>query len=291
MKKIIQHLKGIRYRIFYYLCPDKIFLNHKFRETFGRNIDWKNPKTFNEKLQWLKIYDRNPFYSNLVDKYEVRKYISEKIGSKYLVPCIGIWEKVSDIDFDKLPDKFVLKCTHDSHSVVLCSDKSTFDVEKCKKFLKKRLNNNFYYNAREWPYKNVKPRIIAEEYLFDGCETLTDYKFFTFNGNPKIMYISNDIGTDPRTDFFDMDFNHLSIQMKDPPAEQMPNKPLLFEEMKRVAETLSEGYPHLRVDFYVVNDKLYVGELTFYHCSGFSKIYPEEWDEKLGEYLVLPHKK
>lgn len=292
MKSIKPIIQAITYRLYYYCCPDKIYLNNKFKQVFGRDIDWKNPTTFNEKLQWLKIYDRNPLYTQLVDKYEVRKYIAEKIGEEYLIPCLGVWNKFDDIDFDKLPNQFVLKCTHDSHSVIICEDKSTFDFEMARKSLAEHLKRNFYYNAREWPYKNVKPRIIAEQYMTENNvtkrEPLTDYKFFCFEGEPRFMYISKDIGVNPTTDFFDMEFNNLPFKMKDPNSATKPMKPEQFDTMKKLARILSKGLPHVRVDFYCINGHLYVGELTFYHSSGFSPVNPVEWDEKIGNYIKLP---
>ena len=302
MRSLKKLAKSLGLRLYYYCCPDKIYLNRKFREVFGRNINWKNPTTFNEKLQWLKIYDRNPLYTKLVDKYEVRKYIAEKIGEQYLIPCLGVWDRFEDIDFDQLPDQFVLKCTHDSHSVIICKDKSKFDYAEAQKSLTAHLKRNFHYNAREWPYKNVKPRIIAEKYMTEEqkeeCaasvpenDALIDYKYFCFDGIPKFMYISNDAGADPRTDFFDMEYKHLPFCMKDPPSDILPPQPKHFEKMEKLAKVLAQGLPHVRVDFYCVGDKIYVGELTFYHCSGFSTISPPKWDRIIGEYLKLPNKK
>lgn len=269
--------------------PDKWYLSFMFRSRMGYWMDWKKPKTFNEKLQWLKVHDRNPLYTKLVDKYEVRKYIAEKIGEEYLIPLLGVWDNVDDIDFEKLPNQFVLKCTHDSGSVIICKTKKIFNQTKSTLFLKERLKSNFYYWAREWPYKNVSPRIIAEKFLDDesGHEAICDYKFFCFNGIPEIMYVSRDKDEEPFTDFYDINFKKLNIKMRDKNSNKNIPKPLFFDTMINIAKVLSKGIPHLRVDFFIVKDKLYIGELTFFHCSGFAQISPQEWAFSLGEKINL----
>ncbi|MDY4223802.1 MAG: ATP-grasp fold amidoligase family protein [Candidatus Limivicinus sp.] len=270
---------------------DEAFLKRKFKLRMGYELDLDNPKTFNEKLQWLKLYDRNPLYTKLVDKYEVRKYIAEKIGEEYLIPLVGgPWNSPEEIDFDALPDQFVLKCTHDSGSVVICKDKSKLDIPAAKAKLSKHLKRNYYWTNREWPYKNVPPRIIAEKYMEDETGELRDFKFLCFNGMPRMMYISRDAAADTTTDFFDMDFNHLPIRMKDPNSAILPTKPECFEEMQRIASVLSEGIPHVRTDFYCANSKIYFGELTFFHNGGFTGINPAEWNYKVGSWIKLPRK-
>lgn len=269
-------------------------LKVEYRMRIGKKLKLKHPITYTEKLQWLKLYDRKPVYTDMVDKYKAKYVISEKVGEKYVVPTLGVWDTFDDVDFEKLPEKFVLKCTHDSGSILVCDDKARLDYGKAKKHFEFHLNNDEYVLGREWPYKNVRRRIIAEPLLLQKDvgegSTIKDYKFFCFGGEPRIMYISNDRGDDPKTDFFDMDFNHLPIRMKDPNSSVPPVKPNCFEEMKMVAQKLSEGIPHLRVDFYVVDDKPYVGEMTFFHNSGFTSIYPDEWNKKLGEWIELPAK-
>ena len=252
-------------------------------------MDIDNPTTFNEKLQWLKLHDRKPEYTQMVDKYEAKKYVAEKIGEQYIIPTLGVWDKFDEIDFDSLPNQFVLKCTHDSGGLVVCRDKSKLDFDLVKKKISKSLKQNYFWRGREWPYKNVKPRIIAEKYMEDGeNECLTDYKFFCFGGEPKFMYRSMDKAKDPRTDFFDMDYNRLNMRMRDPNSDIIQQKPENFEKMKELSRILSVGIPHLRVDFYEIGGKIYFGELTFYHCGGFAKVYPEEWMNILGDWITLP---
>lgn len=284
MKKV---LKRVKY--FLRFLPDKCFIKIYYRIKMHRKINLKKPVTFNEKLNWLKLYDRNPLYTKLVDKYEVKQYIIDKIGSEYVIPTIDVWDNVEDINFKDLPKSFVLKCTHDSEGLVICKDKENIDVEFIKKKLKNALKYNFYYIGREWPYKNVKPRIIAEPYLEDHeKKELWDYKFFCFDGQPLIMYIAtNRINNDTRFDFFDMDFNRLDIQQHYPNSNILFEKPKCWEKLIDLSRILSFGFKHIRVDFYVVDDKIYFGELTFFHMSGFSPWNPTKWDHILGDYLKL----
>ena len=268
--------------------PDKWYLSLMFRSKMGYWMNWKTPKSFNEKLQLLKIHDRNPLYTTLVDKYEVRKYVAEKIGEEYLIPLLGVWNTPNEIDFNKLPNQFVLKCTHDSGSVIICKNKANFNIEKGKIKLFSALSKNFYNIAREWPYKNVKPRIIAEKFLENyNNNELCDYKFFCFYGMPKFMYISHDKAINPTTDFFDMEFNHLDMRMRDPNSEQFPTKPVAFDEMKDLAAKLSQNIPHVRVDFYCVQNQVYFGEMTFFHSAGFFSIKPQYRADEIGNLINL----
>lgn len=277
------------------MIPDRTFLKIKFRLKMGRKLDLKNPQTFNEKLQWLKLYDRNPLYTTLVDKQEVKKYITEKIGAEYVIPTLGVWDRPEDIDFDSLPNQFVMKCTHDSGGLVICKDKSKLDVEQVKKKMAKTLKLKYYYMHREWPYKNVKPKIFAEKYMEqkqeDGQECLTDYKFFCFDGKVKVMYIANEKATPPSTDYFDVDFNHIDLITRDKNAPVPPAKPEQFEKMVELAEKLSQGIPCVRVDFYYVNKQIYFGEFTFFHNAGFCSLKPYNWETTLGSWIKLPEKK
>jgi hypothetical protein len=271
--------------------PDKTYLKLVYYYAFHKKLNLKNPKTYNEKLQWLKLYDRNPLYTSLVDKYKVREYVEQKIGKEYLVPLLGVWNNFDEIDFNKLPNQFVLKCTHDSGGVQICKDKEKFDHFKSKAFFDARLKENFYSHYREWPYKNIKPRIIAEEYMEDEeYQELRDYKLFCFDGEPEYIFIASDRqnkNEETKFDFFDMDFNHLPFINGHPNSNKEIHKPILFEEMKKLAMVLSEGMPHVRVDFYEVNGKLFFGELTFYHFSGLTPFNPNEWDYILGDKISL----
>ncbi len=273
----------------YKLWPDSLWLRFVYWQRLHRKLNLNNPRRYTEKLNWLKLHDRNPLYTILVDKYEVKQYIKKRLGEQMVIPLYGVWDHFDDIDFNQLPDKFVLKCTHDSGCFCICNDKTKFDIQSAKSKIEKSLNSNFYWWTREWPYKNVKPRIIAEKFMEEGDgDVLTDYKFFCFNGEPQMMYISKDVSTEPRTDFFDMNWNHLPFRLKDPHADVMPAKPEKFDEMREIARVLSEGIPHVRVDMYVINKQIYFGEMTFFHNSGIFSVTPDEWDFKIGEWLKLP---
>lgn len=283
-KKILKRIKE-----FLRFLPDKAYIQLYYFAQFKHFCNLKNPKTYNEKLNWLKLNDRNPEYTKMVDKYEVKKYVSNIIGKEYIIPTLGIWDKFDDIDFDELPEQFVLKCTHDSEGVVVVKDKSSFDVDKARKKINEALKCNFYYIGREWPYKNIKPRIIAEKYMEDEeCGELRDYKFFCFNGEPKAMFIASDRGIgETKFDYYDLNFNHLNIIQHYPNSKLKIEKPKNFDKMIELAKILSKNLIHVRVDFYEVNGKVYFGELTFYHFSGFQPFIPEEWDYKFGELINL----
>ena len=257
-----------------------------------RKLDLKNPKRFSEKVQWLKLYDRRDEYTQMVDKYEAKNYIAEKLGEEYIIPTLGIWNSFDEIDFDKLPNKFVLKSTHDSGGVVICKDKNTFDIEHAKNILNRSLKRNYYYVGREWPYKNVKPRIIAEEFVEDMDE-LVEYKIFCFNGKAKVVLVcKGKAHSNERTnDYCDLELNRLPFTVLFPNSKGELNKPEELTKMIELSEKISKDIPLLRNDFYLSNGKIYFGELTFYHNSGTQKFSPEEWDYKLGEMLELPIKK
>lgn len=279
---------------FYKLLNDKKYLELLYYRKMNKKIDLENPKTYNEKLQWLKLYDRKPIYTTMVDKYEAKNYVAERIGEEHIIPTLGVWDKFEDIDFDSLPDRFVLKCTHDSGGLVICKDKSEFDYKKAKKKIKKSLKRNYYWSGREWPYKDVKPRIIAEQYMEDAeTAELRDYKFFCFNGEAKMIFIATDRqkkDEETKFDFFDMDYNHLPIVNGHPNSKKVPQKPKNFEQMRILAEALSDRIPHLRVDFYEVDGNVYFGEMTFFHFSGMVPFEPQEWDEIIGSWIDLPEK-
>ena len=274
------------------ILPDRFFIKILFRLRMGYKLNLDNPQTYSEKLQWLKLYNRKPEYTKMVDKVGAKEYVASIIGEEYIIPTIGVWDRVEDIDWDTLPNQFVLKCTHDSGGIVICSDKSKLDITRAKRDLKRGLKRNFYSQNREWPYKNVAHRIIGEQYMVDesGYE-LKDYKFFCFDGVPKAMFIATDrgvIGTETKFDFFDMDFNHLPFTNGHPNSDKPVKKPTGFEEMKRLATALSKDIPHARIDFYDINGKIYFGEITFFHWSGTTPFEPMEWDYKFGEWIKLP---
>ena len=274
------------------VLSDKTFIKIEYRNRMRKKLNLKNPQTFNEKLQWLKIYDRKPIYTTMVDKYEVKNYVADKIGDEYIIPTLGVWDSFDEIDFDALPDQFVLKCTHDSGGLVICKDKSKLNKEKAKKKIELSLNRNYYYHGREWAYKDVKPRVIAEKYMEDkNSKDLKDYKFFCFDGKVKAMFIATDRftqGVETKFDFYDTNFEHLPFTNGHPNAECVIEKPKHFEKMKELAEILSKGIPQIRVDFYEIDDEVYFGELTFFHWSGMVPFVPEKWDYVFGEWIELP---
>lgn len=286
LQKIINRMAG---RYYFNWLPDKQYVQLYYWSVFGKKLNLKNPMTYTEKIQWLKLYDHNPLYSQLVDKYGVREYISEKIGSQYLFPLIGVWENVDDIDFDQLPNQFVLKCTHDSGGLIICKDKAALDVDAAKKKLVHSMKSDYYLHGREWPYKNVHRRIICEKYMVDESGTqLKDYKFFCFDGEPKLLFVASDRGIDTRFDFYDMEFNHYDVKNGHEMSSVAFKKPRGFEEMCHLARKLSTGFRHVRVDFYDINGKVYFGELTFYHNSGFVPFVPDSFDRMVGDWLTLP---
>ncbi len=274
--------------------PDRPYLMWKFKAGMGRKLALNCPTSFNEKLQWLKLYDRKPEYSVMVDKYEAKRYVAQRIGEKHIIKTLGVWERFEDIDFAALPDKFVLKCTHDSGGLVICRDKTTLDLSAAKEKIQKSLKKNYYWSGREWPYKNVPPHIIAEEYMEDGHEKgLRDYKFFCFDGEPKTIYVSEGLEHHPTASisFLTMDWEFAPFGRSDYKGfEKLPEKPKKFEEMIAIARTLASGLPFVRVDLYEINGEVYFSELTFSPCGGMLPFDPPEWDQKLGEWIELPEK-
>lgn len=294
-------MKKFESSLFFKLLPDKLALKIQYKNRFLRPLNLKNPQTFNEKLQWLKLYNRKPEYSKMVDKYEAKKYVASIIGEEYIIPTYGVYNSFEEIDFDALPNQFVLKCTHGSGDVVICKDKATLDIAAAKKKLTKSLKTNYYKIGREWPYKNVKPRIIVEKYMEDiplstSSENsnllevgLTDYKTYCFNGKPKMMLIASGRFSSQQTrfDYFDEDFNWLDLEWGNPRSEEQPKRPQLFEEILKLASLLSKNIPHVRVDFYVNGSQIYFGELTFFDGGGFTPFTPEEWDYTIGSWIEL----
>lgn len=274
--------------------PDSLWLKYMYWRTLKKTLDLKNPITFNEKLQWLKLYDRNPLYTQMVDKYEVRETIQKRIGEEYLIPLVGgPWNSFDDIDFSKLPDKFVLKCTHDSGSVAICRDKTKFDVAGTRKQFSRALKGNFFYGGREWPYKNAKPRIIAEEFISNGVnEDISDYKLHCFNGQVKMILVCADRNKEGGVQkvFYDQEWNKLEVRRPDALSDIEVPRPKLLYEMIEIAEMFSRDIPFLRVDLYEISGKLYFGEFTFFPAGGFERFEPDEWDLKMGNWLSLPER-
>lgn len=286
---------GILKKMSKFIKDDKLYLSLRWRCEMGYSLPWDQPRTYNEKLQWLKLYDRNPQYTIMVDKYLVKRYVSNLIGEEYLIPTLGVWDSADEIDFDSLPNRFAIKCNHNSGTgMFICKDKTQMNVQKVKEGLRRGLNENYYLNNREWPYKDVPRKIIAEQFMEDRkTGELRDYKFFCFNGLVKGLFIATGRSKGEHAvcfDFFDENFNHLPIKHGHPNALKTPEKPDTFEEMKRIAATLSRGIPSVRVDLYEINGKVYFGELTFTHWGGFMPFEPPEWDLTFGEWIKLPNR-
>ncbi len=270
------------------VIPDKVYLELMYRAMIGKKLDLKKPKTFNEKLQWLKLYDRKPLYTILADKYEVRKYIEKTIGDEYLIPLIGVYDKFEEINFSQLPNQFVLKCTHDSGSVFICTDKSKFDIEKVREKINKALKRNYYYFAREWPYKNVKPRIICEKFISDKNTTPDDYKVLCFNGRAKLIGVHIDRFGNHCLDNYDREWNKTIIAKDGPMSDMIYDKPKQFDNMILLSEKLAANMYHVRIDWFIINNKLYFGEVTFFEAAGYDNFDNKDDDFLLGRWIKLP---
>lgn len=278
---------------FAFLFPDKMYLKLLYRFRLGRRLNLNNPQRFTEKLQWLKLYYHNPLCKDLVDKAKVKKYIADWIGEEHVIPTYGIWDKFDEIDFDKLPDQFVLKTTNGGggNGIVICDKKKQLDKNKARNILEKSLRQNIFEKLREWPYKEIDRRILAEKYMEDEYGELRDYKFYCFDGVPKCMFVASNRYTNHNFSYFDMDFNRLSItSVGGRPSKHEIQKPICFNEMKIIASRLSKGFPHVRVDLYTCQDKVFFGELTFFDLSGYDNFSSDEWDLKFGSWLRLPDK-
>lgn len=271
---------------------DKIYLEHLYEATLGKKLNIEKPKTFNEKLQWLKLYDRKPEYTQLVDKYKVREYVRDSIGSEHLIPLLAVVNEFEQINFEKLPAQFVIKTTHDSGGVVVCRDKGSINLQNAKYKINKSLKNNYYYRAREWPYKDVKPRIIIEELLTDKSgRSLNDYKILCFNGEPKIIQVMSDrTENDFYLNHYDIEWNEIDIQRKNRQKNPKPiEKPKRLNEILAISRILSRNIPFVRVDLYYTNNHIYFGELTFYPMSGFMDFADSKSDNLLGSWIELPY--
>ncbi len=301
-ERIIRAIKHPRYFGSKILCffahwitNDEWYVKMRYRLYVGKKLNLDNPQTYNEKLCWQKVYDHNPLYTTMVDKFAAKDYVAKIIGEQYIIPTIGYWDKPEDIDWDRLPDQFVLKTTHDSGGVIVVKDKGKLNREKAIQKLNRCLKSDNYAVTREWPYKNVRRRVIAEQYMEDTkTGELRDYKFFSFDGEVKALFISQDrgkAGEEVKFDYFDADFNYLDIHQYHDAGKSTPEKPVCFEEMKSLASKLSKGIPQVRVDFYEVDGKVYFGELTFFHHGGIVPFTPEKWDYTFGSWIKLPKEK
>lgn len=280
-----------------HIFSDETYLKVRYLLAMGKSLNLKNPQSFSEKLQWLKLYDRRPEYTKMVDKYAVKEYVANIIGEKYIIPTLGVWDKPEEIEWHRLPKQFVMKTTHGggSNGVVICKDKDIFDKTAAIRLLKHNMANSDWRNQMEWPYKNVPHRIIAERYIEPKNEKddLADYKFFCFNGEVKGLFVATERqkeGVDVKFDFFDADYNHLPFKQGHENAIPCPVKPKNFEIMKDIAAQISKGYPHMRVDLYDNGDNVYFGEITMFHFGGMEPFRPEKWDFYFGEMLILPKK-
>lgn len=282
-------LKYLISKGFFDYLPDKYFLQIFYYVHLKKWINFNLPKTFNEKLQWLKLYDRNPEYTVLVDKVKVRTYIAEKIGSQYLIELLGSWNSAYEIELDKLPEQFVLKCNHDSGSTILCTDKATFDSKTSFEKLEKARKTNYYKKGREWPYKHVIPQILAEPLLTNDADLLLDYKFMCFNGKVKCIFVCSEREKHfVKVTFFDREWKKMPLERHYPSSDKDIKKPANLELMIELAETLAENIPFVRVDFYEIDNKVLFGEMTFFPGSGVEEFRPEEYDYKFGMWLKLP---
>lgn len=288
-KKIVRS-RELRIKISNFLSfvPDKPYLKMVYYMKTGERLNLDNPVGFNEKQNWLKLHDIHPEYTKLVDKYEVRSVIKELLGDGYMFPVLGVWDTYDDIDFASLPDQFVLKCTHDSQSVKIVEDKNKIDHKEFRKFYNGRLKINPFNMGREYPYKNVRPRIIAEK-LMVAEGGINDYKFFCFDGKPVIMFIATERASgDTKFDFFDMDFNHLDIVNIHPQSDKGEiEKPVCFDEMRQIAAKCSQGMKFVRIDLYEIDGKVYFGEYTFFHGGAFWPMKPEHWEKDLGDLIKI----
>lgn len=288
-RKIILFLvaKGI-----FDFLEDEPYLKLVYWAELDKKLNLVSPNTFNEKLNWKKINDRKKNYTTMADKFEVKKYVSDRVGEQYLIPVYGIWNTFDEIDFAALPNEFVLKTTHDSGGVVICTNKAEFDLNQARKIINQHLKRNYFKWRREWPYKDIQPRIIAEKFVKDdNFENLPVYKFFCFHGVPKIVQsIQNDKQSNETIDYFDMEWNLLDLKQNFPNSKEPLEKPRKLEEMVELAATLSKDMDFIRVDLYIINEEIKFSEFTFYSDAGINAFTPESWDDTLGSWLSLPDK-
>ena len=275
------------------LMSDKYFLKVQWKRCMGYELDLEYPETFNEKLQWLKLYDRRPEYTTMVDKYLAKQWVADRIGEHYVIPTLSVYKSVDEIYLDKLPDKFVLKCNHDSGSVVICKDKSKFDLDAAKKTLDQALKKNYYWDSREWPYKNIKRCIIAEKFIEEVEDDIVDYKMMVFNGTVRCSFTCTNRRSSNglNVTFFDRDWKRMPFTRQYPADVKRIDKPVSYEEMVQLSEALSKDLIFSRVDFYEIKGIPYFGEITLYPGAGFEAFSSREWDKLLGDWIDLPNKR
>lgn len=276
-----------------YIKDDKKYLSLLYRANYGKKLNWDSPQYFAEKMQWLKLNNRNPEYVVMADKVKAKDWVAEKIGNEFIIPTLAVWERAEDVDFDSLPDKFVIKCNHNSGTgMYICKDKSQMDTEKVRAELRKGLNENYYELGREWPYKDIPRRIIAEQFMEDNEHPgdLADYKFFCFNGEPHFCQVIRDRSTKETIDIYDMNWDLMPFVGLNPIARNgltsVP-RPLHLEKMIEICKTLSKGMPFGRIDLYVINDNIYFGEITFFPMNGWGQFSPEDWNLSIGQMIKV----
>lgn len=302
LKKLLRYVKDEDYRFLihcdrakkYTSMPDEAFLKRKFKASMGKALNLENPTTFNEKLQWIKLYDRKPEYTVMADKHLVKDYVSQKLGAQYIIPTLGAWDDPEDIDFDRLPSRFVLKCNHNSGlGMYICQDQSQMDKKAVIKGLKKGLQEDYYLSSREWPYKDIPRKIIAEAYMEDASGGLIDYKVHCFGGEPKFILVCGDrfSGKGLTEDFVTAQWERMEVKRPGIKlSHQLMEKPAQLEEILELSRKLSADIPFVRTDFYIINHKVYFSEITFFPAAGFRPFEPESWDETFGSWIDLPAK-
>lgn len=281
---IVSLLKKVKF------LPPNIYIPIQYESVTKQKLNLKNPKTFNEKIQWYKIYYRSPIFRQLADKYQVRDYVTEKVGEQYLNELLGVYKNPSEIDFERLPEKFVLKCVHGSGFNLIVKDKSRLNIEATCKQLRKWQKKKFYNKGKEWSYKNLEPLIVAEKFLTDRNGALNDYKFFCFNGDIKFIQVDLERKINDYRCYYDTIWNKLPFYTeKNPFFEGEVEKPENLEDMIHVVKELSKGIPFVRVDLYSVNNKTIFGEMTFYPTNGTKAFLPLEYNRIIGDYFILPN--
>ena len=287
---MMSSLSKVFWKVMEIACPDKPYLSFLFKRRLGYSMDWNNPQSFNQKLQWMKLYDKNPLYSKYADKIEVRKFIAATIGKQYLIPCLGIYERAEDIDYSLLPSRFVLKCNHGAKYNIICADKTKLNIDETNACLNKWLKEKFWRIKREYHYKAIKPQIICEQYMEDSATGgLNDYKVFMIAGNPYMIQVDFDRFGNHQRNIYDAKWNLMDVEISFPKGPDVP-KPVVLDEMLECAKKLSLGFKEVRVDFYVINGKLYFGEMTFFSGAGFSRYNPREFEFMMGKMVKIDYK-